>query len=115
MANHLVCLWEDGRKPFCQGEVIQSVLNALPTYYCQGGFGLSSLVSYPKLWKMHLDCGDTIGYAHTAPSGQMDWSLWEQFYLIGIRHLSLRELDYWPPQDRDVNQRSLSLPAAGLL
>ncbi|KAL8468658.1 hypothetical protein ACS0TY_031740 [Phlomoides rotata] len=78
-------------------------------------FGLSSLVSYPKLWKMHLDCGDTIGYAHTAPSGQMDLSLWERFYLIGIRHLSLRELDYWPPQDRDVNQRSLSLPAAGLL
>lgn len=78
-------------------------------------FGLSSLASYPKLWKMHLDCGDTIGYAHTAPSGQMDLSLWERFYLIGIRHLKLRELDYWPPQDRDVNQRSLSLPAAGLL
>lgn len=78
-------------------------------------FGLSSLVRYPKLSKMHLDCGDTIGYAHTAPSGQMDLSLWERFYLIGIKHLSLRELDYWPPQDRDVNQRSLSLPAAGLL
>lgn len=78
-------------------------------------FGLSILVKYPRLSKMHLDCGDTIGYAHTAPSGQMDLSLWERFYLIGIGHLSLRELDYWPPQDRDVNQRSLSLPAAGLL
>lgn len=78
-------------------------------------FGLSMLVNYPKLWKMHLDCGDTIGYAHTAPSGQMDLSLWERFYLFGIGHLSLTELDYWPPQDRDVNQRSLSLPAAGLL
>ncbi|KAL8031603.1 hypothetical protein ABFX02_13G036900 [Erythranthe guttata] len=78
-------------------------------------FGLSNLVNYPRLSKMHLDCGETIGYAHTAPSGQMDLSLWERFYLIGIGHLSLRELDYWPPQDRDVNQRSLSLPAAGLL
>lgn len=78
-------------------------------------FGLSNLVNYPKLSKMNLDCGDTIGYAHTAPSGQMDLSLWERFYLIGIGHLSLMELDYWPPQDRDVNQRSLSLPAAGLL
>ncbi|XP_041990342.1 F-box/LRR-repeat MAX2 homolog A [Salvia splendens] len=78
-------------------------------------FGLSMLVNYPKLWKMNLDCSDTIGYAHTAPSGQMDLSLWERFYLIGVGHLNLTELDYWPPQDRDVNQRSLSLPAAGLL
>lgn len=78
-------------------------------------FGLSMLMNYPKLSKMHLDCGDTIGYAHTAPSGQMDLSLWERFYLIGIGHLSLVELEYWPPQDRDVNQRSISLPAAGLL
>ncbi|KAL0354044.1 UNVERIFIED_CONTAM: F-box/LRR-repeat MAX2A [Sesamum angustifolium] len=78
-------------------------------------FGLSTLVNYPKLSKMHLDCSDTIGYAHTAPSGQMDLSLWERFYLIGVGHLCLTELDYWPPQDRDVNQRSLSLPAAGLL
>ncbi|KAL2245664.1 F-box/LRR-repeat MAX2 homolog A [Sesamum indicum] len=78
-------------------------------------FGLSTLVNYPKLSKMHLDCSDTIGYAHTAPSGQMDLSLWERFYLIGVGHLCLTELDYWLPQDRDVNQRSLSLPAAGLL
>ncbi|XP_004243284.2 F-box/LRR-repeat MAX2 homolog A [Solanum lycopersicum] len=78
-------------------------------------FGLSTLLYYPMLSKMHLDCGDTIGYAHTAPSGQMDLSLWERFYLLGIGNLSLTELDYWPPQDRDVNQRCLSLPAAGLL
>ncbi|GFS34008.1 RNI-like superfamily protein [Actinidia rufa] len=78
-------------------------------------FGLSNLVRYPHLTKMHLDCGDTIGYAHTAPSGQMDLSLWERFYLYGIGHLSLRELDYWPPQDRDVNQITVSLPSAGLL
>ncbi|KAJ8527802.1 hypothetical protein K7X08_015253 [Anisodus acutangulus] len=78
-------------------------------------FGLSTLSRYHKLVKMHLDCGDIIGYAHTAPSGQMDLSLWERFYLFGIGHLNLRELDYWLPQDRDVNQRSLSLPAAGLL
>ncbi|KAJ8532163.1 hypothetical protein K7X08_012086 [Anisodus acutangulus] len=78
-------------------------------------FGLSTLLHYPMLSKMHLDCGVTIGYAHTAPSGQMYLSLWERFYLFGIGNLSLTKLDYWPPQDRDVNQRSLSLPAAGLL
>ncbi|OMO89024.1 Leucine-rich repeat, cysteine-containing subtype [Corchorus capsularis] len=78
-------------------------------------FGLSCLSLYPLLSKMQLDCGETIGYALTAPSGEMDLSLWERFYLNGIGDLRLNELDYWPPQDRDVNQRSLSLPAAGLL
>ncbi|GMH12124.1 hypothetical protein Nepgr_013965 [Nepenthes gracilis] len=78
-------------------------------------FGLSSLSQYPRLSKMKLDCGDAIGYALTAPSGHLDLSLWERFYLNGIGNLSLEELDYWPPQDREVNQRSLSLPAAGLL
>ncbi|KAJ6801177.1 putative F-box/LRR-repeat MAX2-like protein [Iris pallida] len=78
-------------------------------------FGLSCLALYPKLSKMKLDCGEATGYALTAPSGQMDLSLWERFYLHGIGSLNLYELDYWPPQDRDVNQRSLSLPAAGLI
>ncbi|VVB03141.1 unnamed protein product [Arabis nemorensis] len=77
--------------------------------------GLSCLALYPKLSKMQLDCGDTIGFALTAPPMQMDLSLWERFFLTGIGNLSLSELDYWPPQDRDVNQRSLSLPGAGLL
>ncbi|CAI9299738.1 unnamed protein product [Lactuca saligna] len=81
----------------------------------QREFGLQSLCMFPNLSKMQLDCGETIGYAHTAPSGQMDLSLWERFYLYGIGAVNLEELDYWPPQDRDVNQRSLSLPAAGLL
>ncbi|KAL5573681.1 hypothetical protein UlMin_023278 [Ulmus minor] len=78
-------------------------------------FGLICLCCYPQLTKMELDCRDTIGYALTAPSGQMDLSLWERFFLKGIEHLRLNELNYWPAQDRDVNQRSLSLPAAGLL
>ncbi|KAL5055087.1 hypothetical protein RYX36_035769 [Vicia faba] len=78
-------------------------------------FGLSILTCYPQLSKMQLDCGDTRGYVYTAPSGQMDLSLWERFFLNGIGSLSLNELHYWPPQDEDVNQRSLSLPAAGLL
>lgn len=78
-------------------------------------FGLSILACYPQLSKMQLDCGDTKGYVLTAPSGQMDLSLWERFFLNGIGSLSLNELHYWPPQDEDVNQRSLSLPAAGLL
>ncbi|KMZ75231.1 More axillary branches 2 [Zostera marina] len=78
-------------------------------------FGLISLMQYPKLSKMKLDCGDAIGYALTAPKGQLDLSLWERFYLSGIRELNLSELDYWPPQDKDMNQRSISLPAVGLL
>lgn len=78
-------------------------------------FGLSCLQRYARLSKMKLDCGDTIGFSFTAPSGQMDLSLWERFFLLRIGELRLDVLDYWPPQDRDVNQRSLSLPAAGLL
>ncbi|GAB2274722.1 F-box/LRR-repeat MAX2 A [Dionaea muscipula] len=79
-------------------------------------FGLVSLARYPKLSKMKLDCADIIGYALTAPSGHADLSLWERFYLNGVESLmSLSELDYWPPQDPEVNHRSLSMPAAGLL
>ncbi|XP_044496462.1 F-box/LRR-repeat MAX2 homolog A-like [Mangifera indica] len=78
-------------------------------------FGLSSLVCYPQLSKMKLDCGDIIGFALTAPVGHIDLSMWERFYLKGIDGLNLKELNYWPPQDMDVNQRTLSLPAAGLL
>ncbi|KAJ9172808.1 hypothetical protein P3X46_016015 [Hevea brasiliensis] len=81
----------------------------------QRAFGLCCLAQYPRLSKMQLDCSDTTGFALTAPSGQMDLSLWERFFLNGIGNLSLNELDYWPPQDKDVNQRSLSLPGAGLL
>lgn len=82
---------------------------------CGQEFGLRCLVRYPKLSKMKLDCGDTIGFAFTAPSGQKDLSLWERFFLRWIKELKLEALDYWPPQDQDVNRRSLSLPAAGLL
>ncbi|XP_021294643.1 F-box/LRR-repeat MAX2 homolog A-like [Herrania umbratica] len=78
-------------------------------------FGLSSLACYPRLSRMHLDCSGVIGYALTAPSGRADLSLWERFFLSGIENLHLNELNYWPAQDRDVNQRSLFLPAAGLL
>lgn len=78
-------------------------------------FGLNSLVNYPQLSRMHFDCGDAIGFALTAPRGYADLSLWERFYLNGIENLNLKELNYWPPQDMDVHQRSLSLPAAGLL
>ncbi|KAH7577052.1 hypothetical protein ACOSP7_002204 [Xanthoceras sorbifolium] len=78
-------------------------------------FGLDYLIQYPRLSKMQLDCGDTLGYALTAPSGEMDLSLWERYFLNGIENLPLDELQYWPPQDRDVNQRSLSLPAVALL
>ncbi|XP_068653994.1 F-box/LRR-repeat MAX2 homolog A [Aristolochia californica] len=78
-------------------------------------FDLAALSRYSRLLKLRLDCGDVIGYVLTAPSGHMDLSLWERFFLTGIGDLNLTELDYWPPHDRDVNQRSLSLPAAGLL
>ncbi|XVF27492.1 hypothetical protein REPUB_Repub14bG0111900 [Reevesia pubescens] len=77
-------------------------------------FGLSSLACYPRLSRMHLDCSGVIGYALTAPRGQADLSLWERFFLNGIDNLHLNELNYWPAQDMDMNQRSLFLPAAGL-
>nr|ALK82502.1 F-box protein [Saccharum hybrid cultivar] len=79
-------------------------------------FGLSDLAGFPVLAKMKLDLSEAVGYALTAPAGQMDLSLWERFYLQGIDSLmTLYELDYWPPQDKEVNQRSLTLPAVGLL
>jgi hypothetical protein len=78
-------------------------------------FGLSDLAGFPALAKMKLDLSEAVGYALTAPAGQMDLSLWERFYLQGIESLlTLYELDYWPPQDKEVNQRSLTLPAVGL-
>ncbi|XP_044465020.1 LOW QUALITY PROTEIN: F-box/LRR-repeat MAX2 homolog A-like [Mangifera indica] len=81
----------------------------------ESAFGLGCLAMYPRLLRMKLNCGEAIGFALTAPSGQMDLNLWERFFLKGIGELRLNELDYWPPQDRDVNHRSLSLPAVGLL
>eukprot|EP01018_Ginkgo_biloba_P014532 Gb_10080 [translate_table: standard] len=77
--------------------------------------GLNSLVHYPSLSKLQLDCGEAVGYALSAPGGHMDLSLWERWYLKGVEELHLSELDYWPPQDKDMNRRGLSLPAAGLL
>jgi hypothetical protein len=64
---------------------------------------------------MKLDCGSVIGYALTAPIGYADLSMWERFYLSGVGNLKVTELNYWPPHDTDINQRTLSLPAAGLL
>lgn len=77
--------------------------------------GLSSLACYPSLSKLELNCGEVIGFALSAPAGKMDLSLWERWYLNGLRELHLSELNYWPPQDKDMNRRGLSLPAAGLL
>nr|CAD1843237.1 unnamed protein product [Ananas comosus var. bracteatus] len=62
------------------------------------GFGLSSLVQYPKLTKMKLDCGRRS--AVLPPRDRRAESL-------RARLLA--------PQDREVNQRSLSLPATGLI
>ncbi|KAG2687846.1 hypothetical protein I3760_09G069400 [Carya illinoinensis] len=78
-------------------------------------FGLSSLECYPRLSKMNLDCGGAVGYALTAPAGYPDLNMWERFYLSGIGSLKLTELNYWPPQDTELNKRTLSLPGAGLL
>ncbi|MBA0778217.1 hypothetical protein Gotri_006111 [Gossypium trilobum] len=82
---------------------------------CMDSLGLRSLACYPRLSRMLLDCSGVIGYALTAPPGQADLSLWERFFLNGIEILNLKELNYWPAQDMDLNQRSLFLPAAALL
>ncbi|KAE8714998.1 F-box/LRR-repeat MAX2-like protein A [Hibiscus syriacus] len=82
---------------------------------CMGSLGLRFLACYPSLSRMLLDCSGVIGYALTAPPGYPDLSLWERFFFNGIEILNLNELNYWPAQDMDVNQRSLFLPAAALL
>eukprot|EP00250_Pteridium_aquilinum_P013072 c21112_g2_i1 orf=230-2755(+) len=77
--------------------------------------GISTFASYQALSKLTLDCSEIVGYALSAPQGHMELSLWERWYLQGIEHVKLSELDYWPPQDRDANRRGLSLPSAGLI
>ncbi|KAK8479706.1 hypothetical protein V6N11_070886 [Hibiscus sabdariffa] len=78
-------------------------------------FGLRCLTVIPRLSRMMLDCSGVTGYAHTAPAGKTDLSLWERFFLSGIQELKIDELDYWTAQDVDMNRRSLFLPAAALL
>lgn len=80
-----------------------------------GAWGIQSLVRYPKLAKVALDLSEVTGFSLSAPEGFMDLSLWDRHYLTGVERLHLTDLDYWPPSDKDVNMRNLSLPAAGLL
>ncbi|MCO5592843.1 hypothetical protein L7F22_046846 [Adiantum nelumboides] len=77
--------------------------------------GISTLASFEALSKLTLDCSEIVGYALSAPQGHMELSLWERWYLQGIERVKLKELDYWPPQDRDANRRGLSMPSAGLI
>lgn len=78
-------------------------------------WGMQSLCRYPKLEKLALDLSEVTGFSLSAPKGFTDLSLWERHYLVGVNSLQLTELDYWPPSDKEVNRRGLSLPAAGLL
>ncbi|CAM0912828.1 unnamed protein product [Alopecurus aequalis] len=94
---------------------VEGDLRTCPRPYPGSYFGLSDLAAFQALAKMKLDLSEAVGYALTAPTGHMDLAQWERFYLSGIESLeNLYELDYWPPQDKDVNQRSLSLPAVAL-
>ncbi|KAF7099379.1 hypothetical protein CFC21_101014 [Triticum aestivum] len=94
---------------------VEGDLRTCPRPFHGSAFGLSDLGAFQALAKMKLDLSEAVGYALTAPTGHMDLSQWERFYLSGIESLlSLYELDYWPPQDKDVNHRSLSLPAVAL-
>jgi len=79
-------------------------------------WGISAFQRYTMLAKLELDLGEVTGYSLSAPEGFMDLSLWERHFLGGVQALhQLTELDYWPPSDKEVNRRGLSLPAAGLL
>ena len=78
-------------------------------------WGMQSLCRFSKLKKLDLDLSEVTGFSLSAPKGFTDLSLWERHYLVGINCLQLTELDYWPPSDKEVNRRGLSLPAAGLL
>ncbi|XP_024400746.1 F-box protein MAX2 homolog A [Physcomitrium patens] len=79
------------------------------------GWGINSFGRYPKLEKVELDLSEVTGFSLSAPKGFTDLSSWERHYLVGINELLLTELDYWPPSDKEVNRRAISLPGAGLL
>ncbi|CAM6105300.1 unnamed protein product [Calypogeia fissa] len=79
------------------------------------GWGLGALSRYEKFSKLNLDLGEVVSFSLSAPEGQCDLSIWERHYLSGIAELKLRDLDYRPPCDKDLNHRGLSLPAVGHL
>lgn len=78
-------------------------------------WGMASFDRYPVLEKLDLDLSEVTGFSFSAPMNYPDLSLWERHYLVGIDNLHLTEIDYWPPSDKEVNRRGLSLPAVGLL
>ncbi|XP_002968649.2 F-box/LRR-repeat MAX2 homolog A [Selaginella moellendorffii] len=79
-------------------------------------FGLRSFARFPSLASLRLDLSEAVGYALSAPGGNRDLSIWERFYLQGIQSLpGLQELDYFPPSDKDVNYRGMTLPGVGLI
>ncbi|CAA2983676.1 Hypothetical predicted protein [Olea europaea subsp. europaea] len=62
----------------------------------------------------NTDQGKSLAMRSLRLLGRSIWAFGNGF-VLGIRDLSLTELNYWPPHDRDINQRRLSLPAAILL
>ncbi|KAL3700301.1 hypothetical protein R1sor_018323 [Riccia sorocarpa] len=78
-------------------------------------WGLASLSRYPCFKKLNLDLSEVVSFSMSAPEGKVDLQVWERYFLGGLDHLELCNIDYRPPSDKDLNHRGLSLPAAGVL
>ncbi|KAG6545164.1 hypothetical protein Mapa_013276 [Marchantia paleacea] len=78
-------------------------------------WGLASLGRYPNFKKLNFDLSEVVSFSMSAPEGKVDLQVWERYFLGGMDQLALRDLDYRPPSDKDLNNRGISLPAAGVL
>ncbi|BFI03294.1 protein MpMAX2 [Marchantia polymorpha subsp. ruderalis] len=78
-------------------------------------WGLASLGRYPNFKKLTFDLSEVVSFSMSAPEGMVDLQVWERYFLGGMDQLALRDLDYRPPSDKDLNNRGISLPAAGVL
>eukprot|EP00850_Spirogloea_muscicola_P018991 SM000180S03516 [mRNA] locus=s180:225571:229166:- [translate_table: standard] len=78
-------------------------------------FGLACLACFPSLACCRINLSKVTGFSASCPPGFTDVSLWERFHLNGIQHLPMTSLEYWPPTDKDLNRRPLSMVSAGIL
>eukprot|EP00850_Spirogloea_muscicola_P018036 SM000161S02418 [mRNA] locus=s161:116451:120089:+ [translate_table: standard] len=98
-------------------EVTVEVEGACPDLAGPGAraFGLACLACFPSIACCRINLSKVTGFSASCPPGFTDVSLWERFHLNGIQHLSMTSLEYWPPTDKDLNRRPLSMVSAGIL
>eukprot|EP00850_Spirogloea_muscicola_P005956 SM000028S10050 [mRNA] locus=s28:90241:93839:+ [translate_table: standard] len=78
-------------------------------------YGLACLACFPSLACCRINLSKVTGFSASCPPGFTDVSLWERFHLNGIQRLRMTSLEYWPPTDKDLNRRPLSMVSAGIL